>query len=79
VKAATQDELRQLLEPLNLPESVLSACRMPERSTRFISQSNALYFELPTQLGWDESEKLDQISHESLDEVDPQMITALRR
>jgi magnesium transporter len=148
VEAATQDELRQLLEPLDLHASVLNACLMPERSTRFISQRNALYFELPTHLGWDESEKpylsviclnttiitihrdplhtmddiisgldeevplyaqtssallyyvllevgrcnvdaaldvraeaerLDQISHESLEGVDPQMISELRR
>ncbi len=57
VEAATQQDLRQLLEPLDLHESVLNACLMPERSTRFISQRNALYFELPTHLGWDESEK----------------------
>ena len=57
VEAATQDELRQLLEPLDLHESLLNACLRPERSTRFISQTNALYFELPTHLGWDESEK----------------------
>ena len=148
VEAATQDDLRQLLAPLDLHESLLNACLTPERSTRFISQLNALYFELPTHLGWDESEKpylaviclnttiitihrdplhtiediisgldeevplyaktssallyyvsmeigrcnvdaaldvraeaekLDQTSHESLDDVDPQMITALRR
>ena len=148
VEAATQDDLRQLLAPLDLHESLLSACLTPERSTRFISQRNALYFELPTHLGWDEPEKpylsviclnttiitihrdplhtlddiisgldeevplyaksssallyyvlmeigrcnvdaaldvraeaerLDQISHESLDDVAPQMITALRR
>ncbi len=148
VEAATQDELRQLLEPLDLHESLLNACLVPERSTRFISQRNALYFELPTHLGWDESEKpylsviclnttiitihrdplhtlediisgldeevplyaqsssallyyvlleigrcnvdaaldvraeaerLDQISNESLDDVDPQMISELRR
>jgi magnesium transporter len=148
VEAATQDELRQLLEPLDLHASVRNACLKPERSTRFISQRNALYFELPTHLGWDESEKpylsviclnttiitihrdplhtmddiisgldeevplyaqtssallyyvllevgrcnvdaaldvraeaerLDQISHESLEGVDPQMISELRR
>ncbi len=148
VEAATQDDLRQLLEPLGLHKSLLEACLTPERSTRFISHRNALYLELPTHLGWDDAEKpylsviclntilitihrdplhtlediisgldeevplyansssallhyvcmeigrcnvdaaldvraeaerLDQISNESLDEVDPQMISELRR
>ncbi len=148
VEAATQDDLRQLLAPLGLHKSLLNACIQFERSTRFISQRNAMYFELPTHLGWDEVEKpylsviclnttiitihrdplhtiedimsgldeevplyaksssallyyvlmeigrcnvdaaldvraeaerLDQISNESLEDVDPQMIAALRR
>lgn len=148
VEAATQEDLRQLLAPLGLHESLLNACLKAERSTRFISQRNALYLELPTHLGWNESEKpylsvlclkstiitihrdplhtiddivsgldeevplyaqtssallyyvlmeigkcnidaalnvraeaeaLDQISHERLEDVDPQMISALRR
>lgn len=57
VEAATQDDLRQLLAPLSLHKSLLNACLKRERSTRFLSQRNALYLELPTHLGWDEVEK----------------------
>lgn len=57
VEAATQNELRELLAPLELQTTMLDACLHPERVERFISHRAALYLEVPTHLGWDESEK----------------------
>lgn len=57
IEAATAEELKQLLTPLNLRPEVLKACLQPERSERLMSQTAALYMEFPTHLGWDQSEK----------------------
>lgn len=58
VEAATQAELRELLAPLGLPSKILEALLNPLRSSeRIISQSTALYLEVPTHLGWDQLEK----------------------
>jgi|GEM_PF-3328904 len=57
IEAATPEELAQLLTPLNLRPEVLKACLLPERSVRMMSQTAALYMEVPTHLGWDQPEK----------------------
>ncbi|QDT45689.1 CorA-like Mg2+ transporter protein [Gimesia alba] len=50
-------ELEKLLTPFHLRPEVLAACLTPERSEHMMSQKNALYMEVPTHLGWDQSEK----------------------
>lgn len=57
VEAASEEELRAFLSPLDLHDAIQSAALQPERSVRFISHASALYVELPTHLGWDEIEK----------------------
>ncbi len=57
IEAATPDELRELLAPLELPADILNACLCQDRSDHLISRRKALYLELPTHLGWDEPEK----------------------
>jgi magnesium transporter len=57
IEAATQQELRELLAPLQLHETILGACLDAARSERFISHRSALYLEVPTHLGWDQEEK----------------------
>jgi hypothetical protein len=57
VAAPTQDDLRQLLAPLDLHKCLLKACLESERSGRFIPQRNAPHLDLPTHSGWDEAEK----------------------
>jgi len=57
VEAAMPDELRNVLAPMRLPDSILDACLNEERSSRFISRQNELYLEVPTHLGWNESWK----------------------
>lgn len=57
VEAATQQELRELLAPLDLHPLILDACLQSGRSSRFISQRTALYLEVPTHLSWDRAEK----------------------
>ncbi len=54
IEAADDDELRSLLAPYQLPESILVACLAPQRTARFISRRNAFYLEIPTHLGWDQ-------------------------
>lgn len=57
IEAATSQELEQLLAPFHLRPEMLAACLTPERSERMLSQKKALYMEVPTHLGWDQSEK----------------------
>jgi len=57
IEAATADELRETLAPLDLPPSILDACLATERSARFIARRDALYMEVPTHLGWDDTWK----------------------
>lgn len=57
IEAATQEELKELLAPLNLDTAITDACLSHERSERFLSHVSALYLEVPTHLGWEEAEK----------------------
>lgn len=57
IEAATLEELKELLQPLALHESVLNACLDDRRSQRVISHQAVLYLEVSTHLGWDQSEK----------------------
>lgn len=57
IEAATPDELQEVLAPLELPNLILESCLQNERSSRFISRRDALYLEVPTYLGWNESWK----------------------
>ncbi|MCO6042764.1 hypothetical protein NG895_02480 [Aeoliella sp. ICT_H6.2] len=57
IEAATQEELIELLAPLNLHEAIIKACLSSERGARFISHVSALYLEIPTHLGWNEPDK----------------------
>lgn len=57
VEAATQEELSEMLKPLELPPIVLDACLDDRRSQRVLSHHAALYLEVPTHLGWDQTEK----------------------
>lgn len=57
IESATPDEIRQLLAPLGLHSTILESCLQSDRSARFISHRSALYLEIPTHHGWEQSEK----------------------
>lgn len=57
IKAATNDELKELLSPLQLHQTVLDACLDSRRSQRVLSHPSVLYLEVSTHLGWDQTEK----------------------
>lgn len=57
VEASSCEELRDLLQPLNLDKAITEACLSHERSERFISHVSVLYLEVPTHLGWDQADK----------------------
>ncbi|QDT31234.1 magnesium transporter CorA family protein [Thalassoglobus polymorphus] len=57
IQDATNEELRDLLAPLNLNPAVQAACLQPHRADRVVSTQAALYLELPTHLGWDQALK----------------------
>lgn len=52
IEDATLEELRNVLEPLELNTIISDACLQPDRVDRIVSTQNSLYMELPTHLGW---------------------------
>ncbi|MCA9068198.1 MAG: magnesium transporter CorA family protein [Planctomycetaceae bacterium] len=57
IEAATPDELSELLKPLELPPTVRESCLDDRRSQRVLSHPTALYLEVPTHLGWEQTDK----------------------